>query len=309
MPYFENLVCHVSVITILAISFERYYAICRPFKRIYACSKTRAVKIIAAIWLVGALCTFPFIVMSYVEKAKHTVSGEVDICRTSINTAWKQIYVIATVALLFLLPFLILVVLYIRIGKRLVQDEANLNSEYEANRRFVAARKQVVYMLIAIILFFFICLVPIRVFILWYVFSPIESKDRLGHEQFLNILSFARTMMFVNSAGNPILYNIVSSKFREACMKTLGCRRPDIRRCSMSTYNGGSSVGCRRGTNLSEAINFNLSTLAPDRSVRNEGLLGVTLPHNMRPRNSWDYVFYSNDKKQTDRLGEKRCSL
>ncbi|KAK9501548.1 hypothetical protein O3M35_012255 [Rhynocoris fuscipes] len=50
-------VAHASVLTILAISFERYYAICEPLRAGYVCTKTRAMLICLLAWAFAALFT------------------------------------------------------------------------------------------------------------------------------------------------------------------------------------------------------------------------------------------------------------
>lgn len=57
VPFVELTVAHASVLTILAISFERYYAICEPLKAGYVCTKTRALMICLAAWAVAAIFT------------------------------------------------------------------------------------------------------------------------------------------------------------------------------------------------------------------------------------------------------------
>ncbi|KAF8774782.1 Orexin receptor type 2 like protein [Argiope bruennichi] len=49
VPYVQLTAAHGSVLTILAISFERYYAICQPLKAGYTCTQMRALAIIVAI--------------------------------------------------------------------------------------------------------------------------------------------------------------------------------------------------------------------------------------------------------------------
>lgn len=51
----ELTVAHASVLTILAISFERYYVITRPLRAGYTCTRMRALFIILAIWVLGCI--------------------------------------------------------------------------------------------------------------------------------------------------------------------------------------------------------------------------------------------------------------
>lgn len=57
IPFVELTVAHASVLTILAITFERYYAICEPLRAGYVCTKARAFMICIITWFVAAFCT------------------------------------------------------------------------------------------------------------------------------------------------------------------------------------------------------------------------------------------------------------
>ena len=47
VTYLNNASVHASAVTILAISFERYYAICWPLRAHYKCTIERTLKVIA----------------------------------------------------------------------------------------------------------------------------------------------------------------------------------------------------------------------------------------------------------------------
>ncbi|CAD6244935.1 GSCOCG00013540001-RA-CDS, partial [Cotesia congregata] len=57
VPFVELTVAHASVLTILAISFERYYAICEPLRAGYICTKARATFLCFLAWVFAAVCT------------------------------------------------------------------------------------------------------------------------------------------------------------------------------------------------------------------------------------------------------------
>ncbi|XP_053406520.1 neuromedin-U receptor 2-like [Mercenaria mercenaria] len=93
------------------------------------------------------------------------------------------------------------------------------------------ARKQVVRTLILIMILFFVTMCPIRVVSLWQIFTPVEELAHIGIEAYYNIIWFARLMMYLNSAVNPVIYSLSSSKFKMAFRRILTQCRP----CTLST--------------------------------------------------------------------------
>ena len=77
-------------------------------------------------------------------------------------------------------------------------------------------------MLGTVVLSFFVCLMPFRALTLWIIMGPQEVVFSL--ETYYNILYFCRVMTYINSAINPILYNLMSSKFRDGFLRLCGLR-------------------------------------------------------------------------------------
>jgi hypothetical protein len=104
------------------------------------------------------------------------------------------------------------------------------------------ARRQVVLMLGTVVLSFFICLMPFRVFTLWIIVVPHEKIISLGVEGYYNLLFFCRIMVYLNSALNPILYNLMSSKFRVGFTRLCGLRKRRRGRWRRSGPGGCSEI-------------------------------------------------------------------
>ncbi|XP_022247855.1 growth hormone secretagogue receptor type 1-like [Limulus polyphemus] len=80
VPFVELSVAHGSVLTILAISFERYYAICQPLKAGYTCTKMRAIIIIVIVWVVALLVTSPVLLFSQFTYSEYVDGSIVPRC-------------------------------------------------------------------------------------------------------------------------------------------------------------------------------------------------------------------------------------
>lgn len=232
VPFVELTVAHASVLTILAISFERYYAICEPLKASYVCTKARALLICLLAWLFAALFTSPILGVADYHHEIYLDGSIVAVCLTQAETFWKALFFIMSIAVFFAFPLVILVALYTIIARHLMTHPgimAPASRNRDANgglqHSVLRYRKQVVLMLGTVVLSFFVCLMPFRAFTLWIIVAPQEVVFSLSVETYYNFLYFCRVMTYLNSAINPILYNIMSSKFRDGFFRLCGFRR------------------------------------------------------------------------------------
>ncbi|XP_064465869.1 growth hormone secretagogue receptor type 1-like isoform X1 [Ornithodoros turicata] len=254
IPFLELAVAHVSILTILAISFERYYAICKPLKAGYTCTKMRALAIIATIWVVALLVTSPMLAVSEYGSVEYYDGSNVLSCGVSYGVLWRKVYILATIALLFVLPFFILVIVYSCIAQHLMIHGRALSCS-SSEQAQIRARRQVVMMLVAVVLSFFLCLLPYRVFIVWIIAAPEPVQAHISLEVFYNLLYVCRLMLYLNSAINPILYNAISSKFRDAFCRLLGCRRHRLLRQSTTNTQTSTSLTFQSSLKSRSSIN------------------------------------------------------
>lgn len=228
VPFLENAVAHASVLTILTISFERYFAICYPLKTLYICNTRRSVLIIAVVWIVALVSATPFAIISSTEQTGYHDSSMVTVCRSHVKDLWIQLYVIGTTVLFFALPFCLLVFVYSVIVFRISRESKQLRNNNSCSKGAtytIRTRRRTVLMVGVIMILFFVCLLPIRVFTVWVIYAPVSDVENLGFEVWLNLNMFVRVMFYLNSATNPIVYNIMSIKFRQAFLKTLGIKK------------------------------------------------------------------------------------
>lgn len=282
----------------------QYYAICKPLKANYKCTIQRAVVTIFCLWSIALVATTPVLLGTELVQTLYIDGTLVSVCITKANSAWQKTYFFASMAAFFWIPFLILILVYCIIIKRLMLDSshilaeatpspnsstiksetktshklitsnslanieqhtangslnnkefslwptvlwksrrhstANHSTESEWNatpngRRVSSAlssrcnangekaqirsRRQVVFMLVAVVVCFFICLLPFRLFTLWMLVASEDEIRDLSMERFYNLLYFCRIMLYVNSMVNPFLYAVVSTKFRNALVE------------------------------------------------------------------------------------------
>ncbi|PNF24592.1 hypothetical protein B7P43_G03070 [Cryptotermes secundus] len=157
-----------------------------------------------------------------------------------------------SIALFFALPLVILVALYTIIARHLMAHPGiiappcrNWSHNSGTQHSAIRYRKQVVLMLGTVVLSFFVCLMPFRALTLWIIVAPQEAVFSLDIETYYNLLYFCRVMIYINSAINPILYNLMSSKFRDGFMRLCGLRnntRQDLYLDRKGTFNMTSST-------------------------------------------------------------------
>jgi len=220
----EFLVAHGSILTILAISFERYYAICRPLHAGYRCTQRRAILVIIGIWILSFLTSLPMIWITILQESTLSDGQNVDICLNRLDADWIKFYFLAMFSIFFGIPFFILLYLFVKIHEKLnstlTRDMISSGISPRRNR----TRKQVVRILIAVWVMFFICLLPYRILGTWLILASPEQIQSLGRDMYNYITYSCRILLYVNSTTNPIIYNIISSRFRHGLMRAFGLK-------------------------------------------------------------------------------------
>ncbi|XP_072935949.1 thyrotropin-releasing hormone receptor-like isoform X1 [Epargyreus clarus] len=297
VPFVELTVAHASVLTILAISFERYYAICEPLRAGYVCTKTRATLICALAWFFAALFTSPVLAIAEL----HTVTrqdGTVTQCLTQAVNFWEITFFVMVIILLYLLPLIILIILYSVIAKNLISAASKIVMNKTVDPYNARARKQVILMLGTVVLCFFLCLMPYRLIALWIIVTPAELSENISPERWYNLLYFSRIMLYINSAINPILYNLMSSKFRIGFCKVCVCYkkssdRSQNRRAQRTITNGSTtSSSLTRTTNSLKKLFTHRGSL--DKSdTESESKESKDDPNNAKTNGFFERIFTS----------------
>ena len=215
MPFLEHSVTIASVLTILAITVDRYNGICRPTSD-NEWKRFKVWHILLVIWFVACASSLPMLFIVIHKDSKFRDGTPIKVCRTYINETWEIVYIVAVFCIYFVLILLVLAVLITKMTRSLLA-QANLYEGQDNHRslKAVKSRQKVVVMLLLVVLCFFLCLLPQRVAGIWFIFADIEDKMALGFEGYLNLKTFIRILMYLNSALNPVIYNSMSTKFRK----------------------------------------------------------------------------------------------
>ena len=206
---------HGSILTILAISIERYRVVCHPLKGVNENYK-KVWKVVAVIWIISAVASLPWISLPVYKNSFYKDGTPFKACKTYISEPWHKAYIVLLTVVFFVLPssallFLYCIVCYVLHKARQETTRLGKTNQYRDKKRL---RRQVINILTSIVLLFFICHLPYRVFGIWTTFG--RDLEKLGFETYFDILYACRIMFYLNHAINPIIYNFVSSKFRNA---------------------------------------------------------------------------------------------
>lgn len=221
---------YASVLTITGFTVERYIAICHPITGQKVTRQSRAFKCIICIWIISACCALPYPFHTrtfYYLNDPRTNLPITDTLLCNIPVEWHKrmivMFQVSTFAFFFL-PMTVITIMYILIGIRLRRTEVDtsMGIQYKGALSTTArARKAVLKMLVAVVVAFFLCWAPFHAQRLMTLYIKDWSPESMEFHSHLFYIS--GVLYFVSSTVNPILYNLLSRKFRYAFKRTF-CR-------------------------------------------------------------------------------------
>ncbi|XP_006815856.1 somatostatin receptor type 4-like [Saccoglossus kowalevskii] len=213
------------------ISIERYVAITHPFRARQICTKGKTLFFNILMWIMSAVIKIPSALVCYVEAP------------ASVYVAIYIIFIvvclisICTVAILYSLT-----AYHFKKASKAMRDVVANSS-----RQAPSHDKQVVRICVSTTVLYFICLFPKElVFILQLIlqFGEIEPPPWSVCLHNISILP-----LMVHSAANPIIYNVMSTKYRRAFrIALLSCKDKTKLRGDKTFYSRTNNYATERSS-------------------------------------------------------------
>ncbi|KAJ8357136.1 hypothetical protein SKAU_G00199300 [Synaphobranchus kaupii] len=207
---------YTSVFFLTSLSIDRYLAIVHPVRSRQRRTVVYARITCVLIWAFAFLLSLPTALSRDVITIKNsntTVCGILD--QRELNHFLVAIGLTKTV-LGFLIPFVIIVTCYCLIGRALL-DARRLQSSRSRG-------DEVLRMLAAVVLAFFLCWGPHQVFHFMNVLALLKVIENCRILDIIDTaLPFTICIAYFNSCMNPILYGFVGRNFRRNLLRLLRC--------------------------------------------------------------------------------------
>ncbi|XP_013772714.1 neuropeptides capa receptor-like [Limulus polyphemus] len=254
---------YASVLTIVAFSTERYIAICYPLFIQTVSSLSRCIKIITLVWIIACISAIPFAIFTKVNYVEYPIGSgnlltESAFCSLPMENHDISLPLLqfATFAF-FCLPMTLIIILYVKIGltlrhsSRVTSDGSTISSPSLGSNRQCQVRRSINKMLVAVVIAFFLCWAPFHAQRLLVVY--VHPRQWTMNLRTLNEVLYylAGCLYYFSATINPILYSLMSTKYREAFRRTL-CLFSQPKHQRSSTQQRGHTEPCHKSMCLNQ---------------------------------------------------------
>uniref|UniRef100_A0A8D2Q858 Thyrotropin-releasing hormone receptor n=1 Tax=Varanus komodoensis TaxID=61221 RepID=A0A8D2Q858_VARKO len=236
ITYLQYLGINASSCSITAFTIERYIAICHPIKAQFLCTFSRAKKIIIFVWAFTSIYCMLWFFLLDLNRVTYKDTTVVT-CGYKVPRSYYSPIYMMDFGIFYVMPMILATVLYGLIARILFlnpissdskessatwkNDSAPLNKAKVTNKSIngaVASRRQVTKMLAVVVVLFAFLWMPYRTLVVINSFLSHPFQENW-------FLLFCRLCIYLNSAINPVIYNLMSQKFRAAFRKLCKCQQ------------------------------------------------------------------------------------
>uniref|UniRef100_A0A8C0M7U3 Cholecystokinin receptor type A n=1 Tax=Canis lupus familiaris TaxID=9615 RepID=A0A8C0M7U3_CANLF len=232
--YFMGTSVSVSTFNLVAISLERYGAICKPLQSRVWQTKSHALKVIATTWCLSFTIMTPYPIYSNLVPFTKTNNQTANMCRLwclfwpgdqgvpcppadrNPSTGSSGRYEDGDGCYLQ----------KARPRRRLELRQLSTPGSGRLNRirstsstANLMAKKRVIRMLMVIVVLFFLCWMPIFSANAWRAYDTASAERRLSGTP----ISFILLLSYTSSCVNPIIYCFMNKRFRLGFLATFPC--------------------------------------------------------------------------------------
>ena len=218
-----------SVLTITALSLDRYIAINHPMLSRRLRDYHHPKVALGVIWVLAIIASSPLLVVQSVSTLDVIPGDPILFCReTWPLESSRRAYGIFLLLFIYLIPGSLMIVLYTAMGKTLWSSGSNLRrqgSDYHTGNS-VQQRRKVARVSAIVAVVFAVCWLP------YHITSLTTDLKNVNSSLHLVVLQLSLFLGHVNSGVNPVLYCFIGKTFRKRMKQVLRARyeRRKVRR-------------------------------------------------------------------------------
>ena len=206
------LTTYVSTYTLTSIALDRHRVVLKPLSR--RMSRRFALVILILVWLVALCLSLPYGLYMRVLKMRFLITKEVTRCRFMGPAYWthfQEFLTVTTFLLQYLIPFMLIAVAYGRIVQslwaRTQVGAVTANQQLSRTR----AKKKSIKLLIAVVVVFALCWLPLNMYHLLTDFHPDPETFKYNSVAFF----ICHWIAISSTCYNPFVYCWLNENFRE----------------------------------------------------------------------------------------------
>ncbi|XP_068227618.1 pyroglutamylated RF-amide peptide receptor-like isoform X3 [Palaemon carinicauda] len=276
--YLQNVSAICSVLTLTAMSMERYYAILFPFRSKYILTIHQAQRMTGLVWVLSLLLSIPILFAQVHSRVG--VRVQTYWChRDWDNVFLWRCYETYMLVIVLVIPTIIMGFAYSAIGYKLSKvliersslmgsGNSSMLETHPLNSIRVSSRsrdddrdvRQIATMLFIVVVLFLVCWSPLLITNVLWSWGILPMYD--PHSFNKHLFNAVHLLAYCNSCINPLVYGFLSKNFRESFYASLcPCLRPD------RPHSRQMSLSHTRTTSYGYKESFRMSIRHPGRAT------------------------------------------
>ncbi|KAJ7327004.1 hypothetical protein JRQ81_016763 [Phrynocephalus forsythii] len=221
VPFVQSTAVVTEILTMTCIAVERHNGVVHPLKMKWQYTNRRAYTMLGIVWLLAAIVGAPMWHVQQLEIKYDFLFEQEYVCCLEewASPGHQKIYTTFILVILFLLPLMLMLLLYSKIGyelwvKKRVGDASVLQTIHGKEMSKISRKKKrAIVMMVTVVVLFAICWAPFHVMHMMLEYSSFERE----HDDVTIKMIFGIVQMigFSNSICNPFVYAFMNENFKK----------------------------------------------------------------------------------------------
>ncbi|XP_061440319.1 pyroglutamylated RF-amide peptide receptor isoform X2 [Rhineura floridana] len=221
VPFIQSTAIVTEILTMTCIAVERHNGIVHPLKMKWQYTNRRAYTMLGIVWFLAAIVGSPMWHVQRLENKYDFLYEKEYVCCLEewASPVHQKIYATFILAILFLLPLMLMLLLYSKIGyelwiKKRVGDASVLQTIHGNEMSKISRKKKrAIVMMVTVVVLFAICWAPFHVMHMMIEYSNFERE--YDDVTIKIIFGIVQIIGFSNSICNPIVYAFMNENFKK----------------------------------------------------------------------------------------------